>query len=285
MNRLWRTVVEIGRSIKSELLSTLGTFITIFLAMLLPGIIGILALNLDRVQTDFKKNLTMNVFLKDGFPDTRAASLGSQIKSLLGVVDAVYISKEQALANMQNQFGEGMLSGLDENPLPASFAVKISENTLRRGVADSLAARIAQMPEVDDVVFAGAMLARLERIARAVYLLGLAIAILAAVAAVFIVANTIRIAIADKRQTIKVMELVGATRTYIMAPFISLGAILGIAGAALAAAVLYWASQYISKHLIQASFPGVNYIAYFIVAGLLLGVIGSLVAVGRHLRI
>jgi len=106
-----------------------------------------------------------------------------------------------------------------------------------------------------------------------------------AFSAVFIVANTVRVAISDRRKAVEIMQLVGATRGFILTPFVSLGGIIGLAGAGLASVFLWYLSGYVSKNVIEISFLNRYDILAFILTGLLLGMIGALVATRRHLRV
>jgi cell division transport system permease protein len=99
------------------------------------------------------------------------------------------------------------------------------------------------------------------------------------------VANTIRITIADRRKTVEIMQLVGATRSYILTPFVLLGGLLGLIGAALAVTTLAWLSDFISHHLVNVVFVETNEIVAFVLSGLLLGMTGALIATRRYLKI
>jgi cell division transport system permease protein len=203
-----------------------------------------------------------------------------------GVTSATYISKEEALNKMKDRFGAGMLEGIeDENPLPASFVLGVDQTILQAGAAETLSRKLKRYPEVDDVVFAGDILTRLGRIMHTIELLGLAFSILVAFAALFIVANTVRVAISDRRKTVEIMQLVGATRGYILTPFVLLGGMLGLLGAALSAIALYWMTGYISKQLINIIFLEPQEIIAFVLGGLFLGMIGAMAATQKYLKI
>jgi cell division transport system permease protein len=285
MNSLFRTLTEIGRAIRFELLSTLGTLLTVFLAITLPGAFWVTSKNLVRVESGLKNALTMDVFLKNELPPSDVDSLRLVFLSLEGVAGARYVSKEEALFKMRETFGLEMIRGLDENPLPASFVLSVSNDVFNPGSAESLISKISGFPEVDDVVFAGEMITRLGKIMRSVEILGLALSMLIAISAIFIVANTVRVAISDRKKTVEIMQLVGATRGYILTPFVSLGGILGLLGASLAVLALAWLSDYVTHHLVAVIFLETHEVIAFLLSGLLLGMIGALIATKRYLKI
>jgi cell division transport system permease protein len=116
-------------------------------------------------------------------------------------------------------------------------------------------------------------------------MLGYALALLVAFTAVFIVANTVRVAIADRRKTVEIMQLVGATRGYILTPFVLLGGLLGLVGAVISVFALAWISGYISRSFVMINFLMPHEIVAFILTGLLLGMVGAIVATRKYLKI
>lgn len=285
MRTLLRISIEIGRAIRHEILPTLGTLFTVFLAMTLPLALWIISNNLSIVEHNLKSGLTMDVFLTEELPPDKIAELKFRMESIDGIEKARYLSGRDALYKMREAFGLDMVKDLEGNPLPASFILDVDESLYEPVAADSAIAKISKLPGVEDVVFAAEMLNRLRHILRSVKILWLAIALLVAFSAIFIVANTVRVAVADRRKAVEIMQLVGATRNYIMVPFVLLGGILGFLGAGMASLFLWLATGFISMHLTKVVFLSVYDITAFILTGLLLGMIGALVATKRHLKI
>jgi cell division transport system permease protein len=190
-----------------------------------------------------------------------------------------------ALQRMQEKFGPDMLQGLDENPLPASFVLKVDKSIFEPQAAEILVKKLRSYPEVDDVVFAAEILNRLSRIMKSIEIIGLALSCLVALAAIFIVGNTVRLVISDRRKTVEIMQMVGATRSYILMPFVSFGGFIGLTGAAASMAALSWTVRFISGHITNLVFLDPLEIVVFIVAGLVLGMVGAIVATLRYLKI
>jgi cell division transport system permease protein len=257
----------------------------VVLAMVLPAVVWVASKNLTQTEQELKKGLTISVFLRDELTRDNQARLKDEFLKLSGVAGASYISKEAALAKMGQRFGKDMLQGLDENPLPASFVLTIDQNLFAPGAADSLSVRLASYPEVDEVVFAIDIVNRLSKMIKSIKILGLALSSLVAFAAIFIVANIVRVAISDRKKTVEIMQMVGATRSYILAPFVCLGGLLGLIGAIMAMTLVSWFSDYISSHLMQIVFLDPSEVTAFILTGLLLGMIGAVIATQRYLKI
>jgi cell division transport system permease protein len=282
---LLRMAIEISRAVRHETLSTLGTLLTIFLAMSLPGALWIISDNLSDMERELRSGVTMDVFLADGLTSDELNDLQARILDLDGVLESKYLSKQDALFKMRETFGLDMIQDIDENPFPASIILKIDEPHMKPGASDSLAAEISSLPGVDDVVFAGEMLERLGHMIDSVRALGFSIAFLVCFSAIFIVGNTVRIAITDRRKAVEIMQLVGATRSYILTPFVLLGGLLGLFGALLAAFCLWFATGFISRHLVEIAYLDVYDALAFVLAGLLLGMTGALVATRRFLEV
>jgi cell division transport system permease protein len=285
MRILLRMVIEISRAVRHEAFSTLGTLLTIFLALSLPGALWIISDNLSDMERELRSGVTMDVFLTDGLTTDELNDLQAGILDLDGVMELKYLSKQDALFKMRETFGLDMIQDIDENPFPASMILTIAESFMRPGVSDSLAAEISKLPGVDDVVFAGEMLDRLGHMIDSVRALGITIAILVCFSAVFIVGNTVRIAITDRRKAVEIMQLVGATRSYILTPFVLLGGLLGLFGALMAALFLRFGTGFISRHLVEVFFLDIYDVLAFVLAGLLLGMIGALIATRRFLEV
>ena len=109
-------------------------------------------------------------------------------------------------------------------------------------------------------------------------------AILVMISSIFIVANTIRITIADRKITVEIMQLVGATRAYITAPFVAIGGLLGLTGSGVALGVLYIAVKYLSKSVMQLVFLNIYEILLFLGFGILVGIIGAFVTLPKYLK-
>jgi cell division transport system permease protein len=285
MRYFWRVVIEIWRSIKFELLPTFGSLLTIFLATILPGIVWVAAKNLSRVEYELRSNLTISVFLKNELSSSAVDTLRTRFLAMGGIMGAEYVSKEEALQKMKQRFGGEILEGLDENPLPSSFELRADDHLLEPQASEALTGELKAIPEVDEVIFAGEILNRLTKILQSVKTLGYALSILVAFTAIFIVANTVRVAIADRKRTVEIMQLVGATRAFILTPFVMLGGLLGLIGAVLSILALTWISDYVSRSLLSINFLESHEIIAFILTGLLLGMLGAMFATRKHLRI
>jgi cell division transport system permease protein len=285
MRYLFKALMEIRRASRFQPLSIVGTVVTIFLAMLLPGLFWVAANNLSAVEQKLKINMTVDVFLRDDVSHDEIDKMRDEFLAMDYITDVIYFSKQDALYKMRESFGQDIIQDLDRNPLPASFSLVVDELVLEPGAADSLIARIAAMDKVEEVVFARDILDQFSRITNSVKKFGIIIAVLVIFSGIFISANTVRVAITDRKEVVEIMQIVGASRSYILTPFVLLGGSLGLIGTILSAVLLWYITRYISLNLVELKFLIPSELTAFILSGLLLGMLGSVLATKRYLKI
>jgi cell division transport system permease protein len=216
----------------------------------------------------------------------------------MAVRDVTYLSKKEALTDFRRKIRgqESLLEGLKTNPLPASFQLRIREQYQTADALGHLAASLKRIEGVEDVLYGQEWVERLTSLIEVMKILGIVIGGVLAVASLFIVANTIRMAVYARAQEIEIMRLVGATRAYIQIPLILEGALQGGLGAALALGLLYalfrgtlWqlgtAASMIFAGTELTQFLEAEYRMAMVGLGALLGGVGSLVAVRRFLKV
>jgi len=285
MRYLIRTFVEIWRSVRFQPLSVIGTIVTIFLAMIMPGLFWVASNNLAAVESELREDLTINVFLTGNPTNDDIKRLRGELLIMEGVSRVDYFSKQDALFKMRESFGQQVIQDLDENPLPASFSLIIDEDILTQAKTDSIIGIISSMAGVDEVVFPREFLDRIKEITGAVKNIGIAMTFLVILSAIFISANTIRTAITDRKEVVAIMQIVGATRSYILTPFVILGGMIGLIGAALAILILWYGAGLVSNALVELSFLNISEMIAFVLSGLLFGMVGALLATRRHLKL
>ncbi|UCE67495.1 MAG: hypothetical protein JSU85_05620 [Candidatus Zixiibacteriota bacterium] len=285
MRYLIKTIAEIRRASRHQPLSIFGTIITILLAMLLPGLFWLAANNLTAVEKKLKANMTVDVFLVDDTSQAKIEKLRGELLSLEGVSDVIFYSERDALFKIRESFGQDIIQDLDDNPLPASFSLVVDDTVLEPETADSLVAHLSALDQVEEVVFAREILYRFSGITDSIKRFGIVIAVLVILSGIFISANTVRVAITDRREVVEIMQVVGASRTYIMTPFVLLGGLLGLIGTALSAVLLRLIDEYVSNNLVELQFLNLHEIIAFILTGLLLGMLGALLATRKFLKI
>ncbi len=275
--------------------ASIGAFTVAFLV---TGIFLLLTLNLSHIVARWAEDFQVVVFLHDGITAEQLSLLRKRLDKELAVREVTHVSKAQALADFRKQIREqeSLLEGLKNNPLPASFRLRIHKKYQTADALRQLAASLRRMEGVEDVLFGQEWIERLTGIIHVMKILGMVIGAVLGVTSLFIVANTIRLAVYARAEEIEIMRLVGATRAYIQIPLILEGSLQGGVGAAMALGLLYalyratlWQLGTSAPTLFSGSEMGQflepAYQMAMVGVGALLGGVGSLVAVRRFLKV
>ncbi|MFQ5847825.1 MAG: cell division protein FtsX [Candidatus Methylomirabilales bacterium] len=270
----------------------------ITVAFLVAGIFLLLTLNLSTVVVRWAEDFQVVVFLRDGITPAQRTFLRKRLDGEMAVRTVTYVSKENALADFRKQIRgqESLLEGLKTNPLPASFQLRIRKTYQTGAALGQLAASLKRMEGVEDVLYGQEWVERLASLIQVMKVLGVVIGAVLGVASLFIVANTIRLAVYARAQEIEIMRMVGATRAHIQIPLILEGTVQGGLGAALALGLLYvlfrgtlWQLGASAPLLFPqpelGHFLGTQYRMAMVGVGALLGGVGSLVAARRFLKV
>jgi len=228
------------RGLRGAPVTTAVALATIAVALVLLGALLLLLRNMQELLDRVGSDLHVTAYLEDELaPDARRA-LVETLEALPEVESVRFVGKDEALQRFQQGVarGAGLLEGLADNPLPASLeVVLIAPKRTPEGMA-ALAERLAGAPGIDDLASGGDWI---EGYLRALALLrgmGLGIAVVVSAAAVLIIGNTIRLAIVGRRDELEILSLVGASRSFMQAPFLLEGAIQGLLGGSLALLIL-----------------------------------------------
>jgi len=269
-------------------LSSLLSIITICIALLLLGLFGVLSIHAARFLEELRTRVELEAFLEEPVTRGEIDSLRNAIASFDGVERVTYISKSEAAKIFRQEFGEGILDVFDFNPLPPSLKLSLREGYRTAAHAQRLESRIAALPRVESVKYRKEYLEIIDERARTVHNVTLGLGILVGLSAIVLVSNTIRLAISAKKQIIRTMELVGATRGFIRLPFLLEGILQGLLGGVLAAALLYvilvHLLRFVSPELLSTIRVESMFYAAVVAGGAFLGLIGSSISVLRFIR-
>ena len=286
----WRLMRRAAMNLWRAPLPSVVAVITIALALFLGAALAFSVASARALLVSWGAQPSVTAYLDPSLSEEQARALADRIRSQ-EPVELVHVTKAVALDRLRVQLGSlaGALDGLPANPLPASL-----ELTPRAGVdLRALAERVAALPGVRDVDYGREWVDRIEALGRALRQFGTATLVLVSLAALLVVANTIRLAVYARREEIDIMRLVGATDAYVRLPFVIEGALQGLCGAVLAisglvavqrivlpraAAAFAFASGVPAPHLSPL------HCALLAGAGAVVGLSGSYLAVARFLR-
>jgi cell division transport system permease protein len=289
---LFYFIAEAFRGLRANSLVNLLAVGTISMAMLIVGIFLLAFINLHAAMNRLGDRLEISVYLKEGMSDHEKEYLLDRLKAEPGVRKVAYLSKTEALALFKKELKgqEALLQGLGENPLPDSYEISI-DRTYADDRLGAMAKKFSGYVGVEDVSYGKEGAKLLSGLFKLVTYGGTALAVLLGVSVVFIISNSVRLALYSRGQEIELMQWIGATRGFIQGPFLIEGMMLSTLGSALAvgaaAAVYYSLPQealYFLPMLNKLDFLPLSVVTYMLSGGSLLGLAGALISVNKFLE-
>jgi cell division transport system permease protein len=262
----------------------------ITLVLFVMGIAGALIIEAKKTSKDFKENLSIEVVIKDEADLDRIAALQSTIKGKKYVKNIQFLSKEEAAKILQKDLGEDFLDILGYNPLYNSFLINVYEDYSSPAGFEGIQKELTALPEIKQVNFQKNILDSLEKtVGKATFII-LVVAGLLMAFAVSLIFNTIRLAMFSNRFTIKTMQLFGATKWFIIRPFLGKSILNGFISGVIAC-LLITALVYYFNHLLPDLGLHTDLITFallfggLILFGIIISFISTLTAVLRYLRV
>ena len=256
---------------------------TIAFSLFAFGLFSLVALNIRKTLSDVESRVEIRAFLADGTSVEVVSAAMGDIGAFPEVSRVEYVSPDSALARARAELGE-FKDVFESAFLPASIDVRMREGHRDPATVKQIVARIKSLEFVDDVRYGEDWVDKLYRIRNVATAAGAILGIAFAAVAVIIIGATIRMAVMARAREISIMRLVGATDGFIRRPFLIEGFVKGVLGGALALALTWFASVVISRNFIETEFFSRGLAALGLLGGALIGVLGSSLSVGRHLR-
>lgn len=265
--------------LKKSKLSSFASIFVLFISLLAIGMFAVAGYNLNRLVKTIKSKIEVEVFIKDGHTLEQVNALKKIVMSFSEVEDVFYVSKEEAAKVFEKEFGENIFNILDFNPLPASFKIKLKEEFRTSQGVESLVRKLRKIPDFEDVKYRKSLLGIIERRFQILSQVFFATGILLSVVSILLIVNTIRLSIYGKRKLIKIMQLVGATRGFIILPFLIQGFLQGLIGGFLSAVTIYVIIKVVIPQLPDDVISSIDipdlFFPALILLGCFLGFIGS----------
>ena len=260
------------------------SILTTTIALVLLGVFIAGTLNLARLVDSLRSRVELEVFIDNGLDDNGVRRVGSDIRGIAGVKEAVFVSREEARKIFQKEFGDDFLDVLENNPLPASFRIVLAKETQNAPDAQRLASLIEHITGVDEVVYRRDLLSALDKYIGLAVTADLILGLIICLSSFALVVNVIRLTIAAKRRIIETMQLVGATHAFVRRPFLVQGFFQGMLGGLAAALVLKLIERFLQNQVGEVvDFPEALYYS-LISAGIFLAMTASFFGVRRYLR-
>ncbi len=233
---------------KRRLISSyFSVVISIALVLFLLGIVGFLLLNAKKVTDFMKENVNVTVYLKDTAKDVEIKQLEKSLALADYVKTTDFVSKDDAAEAMKSEFGDDFMDLVGYNPLQNSIDVKLKADFLTNEKLEELTALAQEKNFVDEVKYDESLVELINSNVKKISFWVLLLSAIFTLIAVLLINSSIRLSVYSKRFTIKTMQMVGATKSFIRRPFVWKSIKLGILGAVVALIGLGFVVYYVDK--------------------------------------
>jgi cell division transport system permease protein len=284
------------RGLRASPVTTAVSASTIAVCLVLIGAFSLLVGNMQDLLDRFGEEVRLTAYVDDALDEAGRRALAERVETVEGVAAVELVSKEQALERFRAGIGgaAGLLDALEENPLPASLEVTLAEAQRTPEGLRRVAEALDGLPGVRELAFGQEWVEGYAGVVRLVRSAAAAVGGVLALAALLIVANTIRLAVYARSDELDILSLVGASRPFVATPFLIEGLLIGVAGG-LVAVVVLWGVWRFALPALEAGlslvlgfsrpeFFGAAGIAVLVAAGAGLGLVGSALAMVRGWR-
>lgn len=239
---------------KRRLISSyFSVILSIFLVLFLLGILGLFIINSKKLSDDFKEEIAMTVFFKTQAKDTTFTAFEEKLKQSDFARTFVYVTKEQAAKEHKDVIGEDFITFLGANPLQDSFDIHLKADYVVNDSIVKIEKELRKNEMVEDIVYDKQLVNLVNDNIQKITMWILIASGFLALVAVLLINSSMRLSIHSNRFIIKTMQMVGATKSFIRAPFIWRSISLGIIGAVLAIVALLGVLYYV-----DTNYPGLE---------------------------
>lgn len=252
-NRIGYLIGEGFTNVFKNKKSTGASLMIMCATMIIFGIFLILGENINHFVAEVESAQGIQVFINNDATQEQINEVGEKIRRLDGVSTTEFISKEAALNQMKERFGEkqDLLSGYEENNIfPSSYVVTLTDLNKSKSVQD----QILTIENVKKITSKDETVTTLINLANGIKIVTGIILILLIVISIFIIANTIKLTVHARRKEISIMKYVGATNGFIRWPFIVEGMIIGIIASAISIIIVGGAYNFIASRMVNSQF-------------------------------
>ncbi len=264
----------------------LSSVISITLVLLLVGVASLLLVNAKSVSDYFKENVQVSVLMRPDVTEDEAMNYATTLDAMPFIKGTRFISKEEGTRDMTDMLGEDFLSVFETAPIPVSVDVTLKADYVSADSLELVKKAIGSSPLVDEVVYQQSLVDKLNtNLGKISLVLGIFVVLLLFISFVLI-NNTVRLNVFSKRFTIHTMKLVGATKSFIRAPFLGQAVFQGLFSALLAILILLGILYFVRKEFVQlfeifSLDLLLTVIGIVIVAGIVICLVSTYFVVGR----
>ena len=262
--------------------------------LLLTGTVTLIAYNIDLSITELQQSNEIVVWIDENLTTREARALGSEFDQIDNIATIEFIDRDEALEDYRQELGDDAYIledfGSDNNPLRNSFVFTMKDPSL----AEDTIAQIEAVEGADDVRADEAVISRLMQIQNVFNIVALAMVVGLAVISIFIISNTVKLAMFARREEISIQKIVGATNWFIRWPFVIEGMVLGLVAGGLAFLAewglyteLYNIAGGVIPYFQMLAFDSIRWLVLGVYcgAGVLFGIGGSVTSIRKFMNV
>lgn len=287
-------VIESIKSLRRNRTLSFASIATVMATLFIFGVFMMSMVTINGVVEQIGSNLQADIYLEDGITKDQLKAVKDKIQDTEGVTNIEFEDKKQALENAKKRFGEEgeeLVKGLEEkNPFPMAYIVTVAKPQQISKVVQS----VTGLPGVQRIRDVRAVADKIDRISQTLKLLGGGMFVILMFVSMFLIGNTIKLAVFSRRREIGIMKFVGATDWFIRWPFIIEGILIGFIGSLLSTGLLYYIYKIfvygklmnnLFVQLVNPSYILVIMSWKFLIAGAIIGAFGSILSIRKYLKV
>ena len=285
-------IVDALKSIKRNITVSFAAMLTVLVTFFVLGTFTLVGLNFNKTIEDVADKIEIKVYLQDDIKLVNQREVEIKLAEQEGVKAVTYESKDEAFTKLKKDLegNSGMLEGysLENNPLASSYIVTLEDASYAGDVSKA----VEDMTGVESITNQQELIEKISNVVDFVQILGVVLFFVFIGVSIFLIMNTIKLAVYSRRREVGIMKFVGATDWFIRWPFVIEGMIIGAVGSLLATVILYFiyrgifgfiASNLLIANLVPVSFILTTLLGGFLLGGILVGAIGSIAALRKFL--
>ena len=285
-------IVDALKSIKRNITVSFAAMLTVLVTFFVLGTFTLVGLNFNKTIEDVADKIEIKVYLQDDIKLVNQREVEIKLAEQEGVKAVTYESKDEAFTKLKKDLegNSGMLEGysLENNPLASSYIVTLEDASYAGDVSKA----VEDMTGLESITNQPELIEKISNVVDFVQILGIVLFFVFIGVSIFLIMNTIKLAVYSRRREVGIMKFVGATDWFIRWPFVIEGMIIGAVGSLLATAILYFiyrgvfgfiASNLLIANLVPVSFVLTTLLGGFLLGGIVVGAIGSIAALRKFL--
>ena len=239
------------RNIKNRRLFTSYVSITVIMSIVLFlfGFFGIFFISSNSIANSFKEDFSVSIFFKENAKKIEIIQLQNELLMSSYIQKLKYISKDDALLIMKEEYGQDFIQELGFNPLVNSIDINLKSEFVEASSLDSISAIISKKKYVDEITYDKNLINSINNNIRRVSLWLMPSIMILSIITFLVINSSIRLSIYSNRQLIKTMQLVGATKSFIRRPFIRTNILLSIISSLISISILILLTYYIDSNI------------------------------------